>query len=161
MADTIELVVSPNQIQAYLQQKRATLVDMLAQRMDFVNNLFAERVRGNLDGGVLKQKTGALLSTVHQEPAVISGNEMVSAVTAGGPSAPYGVFFEEGGTGYYEIKPINARVLAFLGEGGMIFAKVVNHPPTPKLPWFSIEVPTAQQEMNDGLNQAIRDVLET
>jgi hypothetical protein len=159
MADTIQISVDVEQIEAYIEGRRQSLVDMLADRIDLVNGLMADRVKGNLSGGVLQSRTGKLLSTVMQEPAQISGDVIVGAVTAGGAEAPYGIYFEEGGTGYYEIKPVNARVLAFMGEGGMIFAKLVNHPPIPHLPWFQPEADAAVDEMASQLNQAFEEVL--
>jgi len=156
---SVTITVKTAQITDYVEKKRATLIDMLAERIDLVDQMFADRVRGNLSGGVLQTQSGKLLSTVMQTPAQISGNQIYGAVTAGGTDAPYGIYFEEGGTGYYEIRPINARVLAFMGEGGMIFAKLVNHPPTPKLPWFQPEVDAIRPEMNDQLNQVFAEVL--
>jgi hypothetical protein len=159
MPNAIELLVDVEQAQAYIEGKRDALVDMLAERMDAVNQMMADRVRANLSGGVLETRTGKLLETVMQEPAQISGDIITGAVTAGGEAAPYGIYFEEGGTGYYDIVPVNARVLAFMGEGQMIFARMVHHPPTPKLPWFGPEVDTASDEMATELNQIIQEVL--
>lgn len=161
MPDTIELVVSVDQAKEYIGEKRNNLVDVIAGRMDFVLNSFAERVKGNLSGGVLQTRSGALLGSVRKEPAQVSGDEVVGAVTAGGDEAPYGIYFEEGGTSEYEIVPINARVLAWMGEGRMMFAKRVIHPPTPHLPWFGIERQTAEEEMEREMNAAISEVLET
>lgn len=159
MADAIEILIDPSQAQAYVKSKQSELVDMLAERMDLVNQMFADGVKGNLSGGVLQSRTGKLLSTVMQTPTQKSGSELYASVTAGGPEAPYGIFFEKGGTGYYDIVPVNSRVLAFMGEGGMVFAKMVHHPPTPHLPWFEPEVPQATDEMNTQLNAAIDEVL--
>lgn len=161
MADAIELLVNIEQAQEYANDRRDALVDMLATRIDAVDQMMADRVRENLSGGVLQTRTGKLLSTVMQEPAQISGNEITAAVTAGGDAAPYGIYFEEGGAGYYDIVPINARVLAFMAEGQMIFAKMVHHPPIPKLPWFQPAVDEAAEEMEAQLNQVIGEVLGT
>lgn len=159
MADSLEILVNVDQANAYIQSKQQDLADMIAERMDLVNQMFADRVKGNLSGGVLQSRTGKLLSTVMQSPAQRSGDEIYASVTAGGPDAPYGIFFEKGGTGYYDIVPVNARVLAFMGEGGMIFAKMVHHPPIPHLPWFEPEVPQATDDMNTQLNAAFDEVL--
>lgn len=161
MPDTIELSVSVEQLQEYVESRRASLIDVLAGRIDATNASFADRVRGNLTGGVLQQRSGKLLSTVMQEPAQLDGETLYGAVTAGGDLAPYGIYFEEGGTGYYEIRPINARVLAFMSGGQQLFARVVNHPPIPHLPWFGPEVITGKQEMTQSLNEGIAEVLES
>lgn len=159
MADAVQISLNVDQAKAYVEGRRQTLVDMLADRIDVVNAMMADRVKGNLSGAVLQTKTGKLLSTVMQEPAQISGDIITGAVTAGGEAAPYGIYFEKGGTGYYDIVPVNARVLAFMGAGKTIFAKMVHHPPTPHLPWFGPEVDTASDEMATQLNQVFQEVL--
>lgn len=160
MADSIEIVVNTSQAQAYIKRKRDMLTDMIAVRMDKVNQLFSDRVRQNLSGDVLQTRSGSLLGSVRQEPAQISGDLIIGAVTAGGEEAPYGIYFEEGGTGYYEIRPVQARVLAFMSQGRQMFAAVVNHPPTPKLSWFGVEVEPAKEEMDTQLNEVFTEVLE-
>src|SRR5271166_4723499 len=152
MADTIEILVNVDQAQSFLEGRRQALVDMLAERIDHVNQMMEERVRANLSGGVLKTRSGDLLGTVRREPAQIAGDEITAAVTAGGEAAPYGIYFEEGGTHEYEIVPVNARVLAFMSEGQTIFARMVHHPPIPKLPWFGPEADVATDEMTEQLN---------
>lgn len=159
MANSIELLVSTTQAQAYIGRRRDAVADMLAERIDAVNAMFADRVKRNLSGGVLQERTGALLSTVRQEPAQRSGDELYGAVTAGGDEAPYGIYFEDGGSGYYDIVPVNARVLSFMGEGGRIFAKIIHHPPTPKLPWFAPEVETGRADMEKELSAALDEGL--
>lgn len=159
MADSIEILVDPSQAQAYIESKRGVLEDMLAERMDLVMGMFADRVKGNLSGAVLKTQTGKLLNTVMQTPTQKSGTELYASVQAGGEDAPYGIYFEKGGTGYYDIVPVNARVLAFMSEGQRIFAKIVHHPPTPHLPWFGPEIDPATEEMNAQLNAAFQEVL--
>lgn len=159
MADSINITVNVEQAREYVEEKRSALVDMIAERVDYVNQMMTDRVKGNLSGAVLQKQTGNLLGTVMQEPAQISGNVITAAVTAGGDAAPYGVYFEEGGTGYYEIRPKNARALAFMMGGSLTFAKAVNHPPTPKLPWFAPEKETAIEEMKKELNDVFAEVL--
>lgn len=161
MADTIEVLVNIDQARNYIEGRRDALSDMIASRIDSVNAQFADNVKGNLSGAVLQQRSGKLLSTVMQEPTQRDGDTLVGAVTAGGDLAPYGIYFEEGGTGYYEIRPINARVLAFMSGGKQLFAKVVNHPPIPKLPWFAPAVAVSTDEMAEQLNQVFQEVLET
>lgn len=161
MADTIELLVNTDQARDYAESKRQALIDVLSGRIDSTNAAFMERVQGNLSGAVLQTRSGKLLSSVMQEPTQLDGDTLYGAVTAGGDLAPYGIYFEEGGTSYYEIRPINARVLAFMMGGQQLFAKVVNHPPIPKLPWFAPEVVTGTDEMTANLNEGIAEVLET
>jgi hypothetical protein len=159
MADAIGIVVNVDQATAYIEGRRDALVDMLAERIDAVNQMMADRVKANLSGGVLQTRSGKLLDTVRQEPAQISGDEIIGAVTAGGEEAPYGIYFEKGGSGYYDIVPVNARVLAFMSEGQQIFAKMVHHPPIPLKPWFGPEVDVATDEMANELNAVFQEVL--
>jgi hypothetical protein len=148
------------QVTAGIEEKSGLLADMLAERIDRVNAMMAERVKGNLSGAVLNEQSGKLLSTVQQVPTQRSGDELYGSVVAGGPEAPYGIYFEEGGLGYYTIAAVNARALAFMMGGNLVFAKLVNHPPIPKLPWFAPEVLTAMEQMPQALRQVISEVLE-
>lgn len=143
----------------YIGEIRSQLTDMIAMRLDEVNAMMAERVRGNLSGAVLKTGSRKLLGTVQTVPAQLSGTEIYASVLAGGDEAPYGIYFEEGGAGYYTITAVNARALAFMMGGHLVFAKVVNHPPIPKLPWFQPEVLTAMEQMPIALQQVINEVL--
>lgn len=161
MADLIQLVVNTEQAKQYTESKRQSLIDMVATQIDAVNQMMADRVRDNLSGGVLRTQSGALLGTVMQEPAQVSGDVVQGAVTAGGPLAPYGIYFEEGGLGYYQILPVNARALAFEMHGNLTFAKAVNHPPIPHLPWFAPTIEQAQEDMVDYLNAGFAEVLST
>lgn len=159
MSDSIEIVLNVGQAQSYVQKKRGVLIGMLTERVDLVDSMMADRVKANLGGAVLQTRSGKLLGTVKQTPASVSGSQIYGAVTAGGADAPYGVYFEEGGSSYYEIRPINAQVLAFMSQGKQVFAKVVNHPPTPKLPWFAPEKATATEEMKTQLHEVFVEAL--
>jgi hypothetical protein len=159
MPDIISIAVNAESAQAYIDRKGIQLRQTIGQKIDVVNAMFADRVRNNLSGEVLKRVTGKLFDTVQQQNAVSDGSVVTGSVTAGGPEAPYGIYFEEGGTGYYTIRPVSASVLAFMGEGGMIFAKAVNHPPIPKLPWFNVEMEQARNDMISQMNQAFDEVL--
>lgn len=160
MADTIEITLDPSQAEKYIGDIRQSLSDRIAGEMDVVMQMFEERVRENLSGGVLQNRSGNLLSTVMRTPAQRSGDELYSSVQAGGDQAPYGIFFEEGGDGYYTIAPVNARVLSFMGAGGEhVFAMLVNHPPTPKLPWFAVEIPQTKDDMETRMNAVFEEVL--
>lgn len=159
--DSIVLSVNASGLQGYLERKRSSVVNMLTERVNAVNAMFADRVRANLSGGVLQTRSGKLLGTVQQNDASASGKTITGSVQAGGAEAPYGAYFEEGGTSYYTIRPVNARVLAFMSEGKQIFAKSVNHPPIPRLPWFSPEAeaiaPEMQTQLQDAINEALNE----
>ena len=159
MADALEILVDVDQAKSFIEERRNSLVDLISERMDLVNKMFADEVRGNLSGGVLQSRSGKLLNTVMQTPAQVSGEEVYGSVQAGGEEAPYGIYFEEGGTHAYEIVPVNARVLAFVSGGQQIFARMVHHPPIPHLPWFGPAVDPATDQMTTQLNAAFQEVL--
>jgi hypothetical protein len=69
---------------------------------------------------VLQHDTGTLIDSTQPTPAVISGTIVRAGVVSGGGSAFYGVFFENGGKGWYDIKPVNAKALAFFPAGGPV-----------------------------------------
>lgn len=122
--------------------------------------MLADRVRENLSGEVLKVQSGALLGTVKEVPATQSGDIIESGVIAGGDDAPYGIYFEMGGTGWYDITPKTAEFLSFIGSSGArVFTKMVNHPPIPHLPWFGPAVdevgPTYQDELQTVFNEVL------
>lgn len=157
---SITLVVKYESLVEYIEKKRASLIEVIGQRVDIVNAMLADRLHGNLNGAMLQRRSGKLYDSVMIEASQVSGDEVVGAVSAAGDTAPYGVYFNAGGKGYYTIAPKNARALAFMGEGKMIFAKMVNHPPIPHLPWFDQEIPQAKQDMRDQINAGFNEVLE-
>ena len=144
----------------YVAAKKVLARSVLSNRIDIVNIMLADRIRGNLSGEVLNAVTGKLYDTVREIPTRFLGSSVIAgSVTAGGPEAPYGIYFEEGGRGFYKILPIHAQVLAFMHEGQKIFARAVNHPPTPVKPWFGPAVAEAQIDMVAQLKQAMTEVL--
>ena len=143
----------------YLEAKKILAQSVIVSRVDAVNTMMADMVRSNLSGEVLKIGNRKLYDTVRQRPARFLGGNLVSGtVTAGGPEAPYGVYFEEGGLGPFEIIPKFKRVLMFMMEGEKIFAKLVHHPPIPLKPWFGPAVDWASAEMTTQLNAAMGEV---
>ena len=143
----------------YLEAKKLLSREIIAERIDIVNSMMKDRVLANLSGEVLKDVSGRLKGTVRQFPTrFLGGNIVTGQVTAGGPEAPYGIYFEEGGTHAFEIIPVARRALMFMMEGEKIFAKLVHHPPIPHLPWFGSAVDWASGEMTVQLNAAMKEV---
>lgn len=156
---SITITVKTDQTKAYLSGKRQTLVEQIIDRINFVDRMMASRVRQNLSGAVLNRQSGKLFSTVSVDAAALSGDKITAAVTAGGDDAPYGIYFEKGGLGPYEIRPTNGTVLAFMSQGKQIFAKVIHHPAIPHLPWFEPEMEEAKDQMTQELNDVFAEVL--
>ena len=159
MADSIELIVHPEEAVQYIGDVRTLLGELIANRIDVVDAMIADRVRGNLTGQVLQARSGKLLSTVDWTPAQRDGEIIGGDVHAGGDEAPYGIYFEEGGLGPYDIVPINGTALSFMMNGQRIFAAIVHHPAIPKLPWFAPATVGAEAELKTELEAAFREVL--
>ena len=75
-------------------------------------------------GGAVLQDSGKLRQSFTYS---VIGDNLVEV----GTNVPYAVFHEEG-TGPYVIRPVNAKVLAFMTVDGMVFAKEVHHPGLPR-----------------------------
>lgn len=159
MSDAIELIVHPEEAIQYIGEVRTMLGDIIANRIDVVDAMMADRVRANLTGQVLKARSGKLLSTVDWTAATKVGDAVVGDVHAGGDEAPYGIYFEKGGTGPYDIVPTAAKALSFIMNGQRIFARIVHHPAIPLLPWFEPATQGAEGELKAELETAFREVL--
>ncbi len=62
--------------------------------------------------------------------------------------APYAVYVVNG-TAAHEIRPVNARVLAFEAAGKMVFAPVVHHPGTQPNPFMQNAVEDARSKAEE------------
>jgi hypothetical protein len=96
-------------------------------------------VSQELHGQVLKQRSGKLAGSIRMIPATVEGAGVVTGHVegAGGP-AWYGRIFEEGGTGPFDIVPVSAKALRFIGSDGEVhFAKIVHHPGLPSRPFMA------------------------
>jgi hypothetical protein len=143
----------------YVEAKKTLARQVLADRIDLVNGMMADRVRSNLSGDVLNAVSSKLMGTVRQIPTRFLGSSIIAgSVTAGGAEAPYGIYFEEGGTHSYKILPIHGKVLAFMVEGQKVFARAVTHPPTPFKPWFGPAAEEFQAYMAQQLQAAMAEV---
>lgn len=118
-----------------------------------------------LQGQVIRRtpvKTGALRNSIQAGLSVVPlgqigqqrlgafGVEALPGDRIGVKSSPSGSFgvsvvigsneqyaaYVEGGTKPHKIRPRNAKVLAFQGAGGTVFAREVNHPGTPAANMF-------------------------
>jgi hypothetical protein len=85
-------------------------------------------IQNKLHGQVLNQRTGNLARNTIALPVEDSGDIVVGTVGVGS-TAWYGKVHEFGTTDSYDIYPVRAKALAWMGFGGMVFAKHVVHPP--------------------------------
>ena len=102
----------------------------LAKRLDQLDAELQRRVVENLQGPILNQRTGKAARSVEMIPATISDTSIEGSVQAGGGTAYY-LRFQEDGTAAYQIVPNRAKVLAFEIGGKTIFSKRVQHPGLP------------------------------
>lgn len=148
MPDPLELRVDIEALEDFFGEQRDIVAEMMAERIDAVTAMFAERLSDNLLGQILQKRTGNLLSTVATTPAATTSDTVEGSAQAGGDAAPYGAMLNVGGERWYQIVPKNADFLRFIGaDGKAIFAKIVNHPPVPYLPWFD-------RAIQDGTDEA-------
>lgn len=90
------------------------------------------RAKRNASGRIVKVRTGNLRSSITTETHT-DGARVVTTVTA---DAPYAYAVHEG-TRPHEIRPVQARVLAWHGPDGPRFARRVQHPGTQPRPFLS------------------------
>lgn len=97
-------------------------------------------------------RTGALLGSIQKQSAGLSGSV--------GPTVPYAIYVEYG-TMPHEIRPVNARVLAFEVGGKMVFTPIVHHPGTKPDPFIQqtvedtkAKIPELWQELFQEATQA-------
>ena len=118
-----------------LREKPAALDAALEAKINSLSARLLASIQVKLSGEVLQQRTGVLLRSVEMQAAAWTGAICGATVGIpdGSPSWPYAIVHEMGGLGYYDIVPVNAKVLAFAGAGGgTVFASVVHHPPAIK-----------------------------
>jgi hypothetical protein len=158
MAESIELIAHAEAALASTDVALEQLEAALHNRLAALMHQLAEKVRLNLSGDVLQERTGRLLGTVAEHgPYEVDGG-LEATVDAGGDAAPYGIVHEEGGTRDYIIQAVNKRSLAFEMNGKMVFARSVIHPPAEKRPWFGPAVDEMRPLIVEGLQEAINEV---
>jgi hypothetical protein len=131
--------VGGDRIDVYLSNAPAAYLEVKKQALEVSVNLLYDRVRSNLDGGILKKKSGELYDSIRKEVIVISDTSVRGRVWSDSPKAS---ILERGGqTRPHEIVVKNALAMRFemqhaLGHGShIVFAKTVNHPGS-KMPAF-------------------------
>lgn len=86
---------------------------------------------GEVDGGATRD---GIVTTGGSAGPVFTAN--IQSTTEQGD-------YVEFGTSPHSIDPVNATVLVFPGDGGMVFARHVDHPGNVAMPWFH---PTLEAE---------------
>jgi phage gpG-like protein len=141
------LAALPDDLRAALAQK----IDALGQ------DLLAQIVGVNLNGGVLNARSGALRNSIHLRKQ----NQDALAIEIGSDgSAPYDAIHEYGGkTAAHEILPAKAKVLAFASAGKQAFARRVNHPGShiPERSYMRGALAEKSAEIREALSAALAE----
>ncbi len=99
---------------------------VVSDRIADLTQQLEARVKDNLSGAILNERSGRLLSSI------ISGTTDVddgSQGFVGSEGVAYAAIQEYGGkTAAHDIIAVKAKALAFTGSGGEVFAKSVHHP---------------------------------
>lgn len=135
------------------------LTDAVRAKVETLQVELLGKVEANLSGGVLEERSGALKRSI-----VASIEARGDVLDAGVESIgiPYAAIQEYGGrTAPHEIVPVKAQALAFVGSGGIGFAKRVAHPGSilPARHYMAGALESLGPEIAGGLKQAVRDAL--
>ncbi len=95
-------------------------------------------------------RTGRLAQSIVKE--VGEGEAKISALA---PHAAFVVY----GTAPHEIRPVNARVLAFDAKGKLVFASLVRHPGTKPNPFMQKGVDAARGKVDETFAQLWLEML--
>lgn len=166
-----------------VREKYPRLVVEIKKTLDAKHvTMQARIVRDKLSGQVLKHRTGKLANSIRFISATESGQTIAGGVEGAGGPAFYGRFHEFGTERSYEIKPVNAKALAFFpsggslrpgqqrtllrnlskgrsgsaqafAEGGGVVVKSVIHPPITKRSYLV----STQDEMKQEIQTALQD----
>ena len=119
MSITVEVTHSGLDIAVFAEKLKDDILPALVSRL--IDFAYADLVsRASV-------RTGALLASIQKQTSGLSGSV--------GPTVPYAVYVEYG-TAPHDIRPVNAKVLAFPIGGRMVFTSIVHHPGTKRNPFI-------------------------
>lgn len=160
---------------ASVKTMRAEILAALEERMTSLMKALEEYIKTNkLSGQVLNVETGALIGSVHAQPAEVTGEQIVGRVIQDESEAPYGIVQELGGTRTYAINPTYTsseyrkqlrgtlqayKVLHFIANGRDVWARYAFHPPLPKRSFMATALQEMQAEIVAGLKEAVLGVI--
>jgi phage gpG-like protein len=129
----------------------------LAEKVDAqAQSLFEQVVGANLSGGVLNARSGALRDSIQLEMSQQDGS--IGADIFANGDAPYAAIQEFGGkTAAHEILSDKAKVLAFVMNGALAFARRIQHPGS-QIPSRSY-LRSALDEQSDDIRRVLTDVM--
>jgi phage gpG-like protein len=117
------------------------------------------RVKDNLSGAILNQRSGRLASSI-VSGTNDDGPDVQGFVSSEG--VPYAAIQEYGGkTAAHDIIAVKAKALAFVSAGGELFAKSVHHPGSliPAHAYLGQALADMQDAIETDLKQSVLDAL--
>lgn len=121
--------VDHSRVEGYFPDKGDAVIAALTERVTSVNIALMNKIKGKLNGPLLKSHTAKLSNSIRPIPTTSDGQKIAGGVQGGGGGAPYGKFLEDGTQGPYTIAPKDPKqALRFFIGGKEIFAKSVTHP---------------------------------
>ncbi len=153
--------VSEAAVQAMLGEKETAMESTLLDWADFCAASLLMRVQEKLAGEVLHIRSGDLIRSLVMNAAQASGLGVESSVEIPRTSEAwiYGMAHEYGGTGFYEILPKQADLLAFVAGGEMVFAHKVNHPPAKERSYMRSSMTEKTEEFYAELQKMVAEVV--
>ncbi len=131
----------------------------LADKADALRQELEAKVRVNLNGAILKSRSGALLNSISSD-LEDDGSTFTSSVESA--DVPYAGILEYGGkTAAHDIVPSKVKALAFFTGGTQRFAKIVHHPGSVirAFAYMGSALDDLQDEIEGGLKDAVLDAL--
>lgn len=132
------------------------IIAALVARMDrLMIQLQSYIIQEKLSGQLLHRRSGVLASSVRVVPTVVEGTIVRGAVQAGGGPAFYAAVHESGGQRAFDVYPNPPhRVLRFIAEGEVVFARHVHHPPLPQRPFMESSLNEMRRTIVEGIHEA-------
>ncbi len=154
--------VTDSAVAAMLGEKSATFQEMVIEWADYCAASLLMRIQEKLAGEVLHIRSGDLIRSLTLLAAQSSG----LGIAESGVEIPrtseawiYGMAHEYGGTGFYEILPKQADLLAFVAGGEMVFAHKVNHPPAKERSYMRSSMTEKTEEFYAELQKMVAEVI--
>jgi len=110
-----------------------------------------------LHGQILNQRTGKLAGSIRFIPARQEGTSIIAQVEGAGGTAFYGNIFETGGSGPFDIYPVNKQALWW--EGAPHPVRHVRHPGIPSKPFMAPALQHFTPELVAAVETAIAEAL--
>lgn len=154
---SFNLDVSINYLSGLAEEKQKILENAIIHKVDVLNAQLVKTLQEAYSGGVVQNRTGNAARSVELIPAVSDGSTVRGAVTAGGGTAPYVIYLEEG-TAPHDIVASKSKALAFVLGGSPVFFKKVHHPGTKAYRIVEDAFVAWEPQMEDALQAVPREV---